>query len=159
MVLGCAKYFMGRRNMYFLRRIQAAAELYHAGKIKKIVVSGTNHTAEYNEPEDMRADLIQAGVPEQDILCDYAGRRTLDSVIRMNTVFHQRSYTVITQRPHCRRALFIAGNHDLDVIGYSAEFTPRNPLVRARNEIRETLACVKACADVYVLRKRPKFEQ
>lgn len=73
----------GQKNLYFYHRIDAAVQLFEAGKIENIVVSGDNHTAGYNEPEDMKNELIRRGVPPEKIYCDYAGFRTLDSVIRM----------------------------------------------------------------------------
>lgn len=97
------------RNLYFTTRIEAAKELYERGKIKKILVSGDNGNAAYNEPLYMKNALIKAGVPEKDITLDYAGFRTLDSIVRAKEVFSLTGgFTIISQPFHVERALYIA---------------------------------------------------
>ncbi|MCP5020962.1 MAG: hypothetical protein GY930_04215, partial [bacterium] len=86
LVLGTSPTFHGRPNLFYTARIEAAAELYLAGRVRGLIVSGDNSRTEYNEPDSMRADLIAAGVPAGFITCDYAGFRTLDSVIRAREV-------------------------------------------------------------------------
>ena len=90
----------GKENLYFTYRIKAAAELYQAGKIKYIIISGDNSKQSYNEPEAMKQALIQLSIPEDIIYLDYAGFRTLDSVVRAKEIFGQNSITVISQRFH-----------------------------------------------------------
>ena len=91
--------------------------LYERGKIHHILVSGDNSTAAYNEPEAMRKSLVKAGIPERDITLDYAGFRTLDSVVRASEVFGQGSgFTIISQPFHVERALFIARANHIDAI-------------------------------------------
>src|SRR5690606_11301793 len=108
LVLGTSRMLAdGRPNRYYAFRIEAALALFHAGKCEKIVVSGDNGTVTYNEPEDMKADLIAGGVPEERIVCDYAGFRTLDSVVRFKEVFGQTTGIVVSQRFHNERAIFI----------------------------------------------------
>src|SRR5579859_3256618 len=88
LVLGTSKMTKrGIENPHFEHRIEAAAALYKAGKVKHLLVSGDNHIKSYNEPDDMRAALMAAGVPAAAITCDYAGFRTLDSVVRAKEVF------------------------------------------------------------------------
>lgn len=96
-------------NAYFQYRIEAAAALYHAGKVRKIIVSGDNSRKEYNEPAAMRRALEKKGVKPEDIFEDFAGFRTLDSVIRARRVFGQTRLTIISQEFHCKRALYLAG--------------------------------------------------
>ena len=96
LLLGTSKYLVdGRPNLYYLFRIQAAVELYKHGKIKYIIVSGDNGTTDYNEPEDMRNDLIAQGVDASHIYLDHAGFRTFDSIVRLKRIFGQESVTII----------------------------------------------------------------
>ena len=82
-VMGCVRTLPnGLNNLYFSRRIDAAAELYKAGKVDCLIVSGDNHVKGYDEPSDMKESLAKAGVPDDRIVCDYAGFRTLDTVVR-----------------------------------------------------------------------------
>ena len=108
-------------NLFYTTRIEAARMLYERGKIHHILVSGDNSTAAYNEPEAMRKSLVKAGIPERDITLDYAGFRTLDSVVRASEVFGQGSgFTIISQPFHVERALFIARANHIDAIGYGS---------------------------------------
>jgi len=145
----------GQINLYFKYRIEAAAALFKAGKIKHILVSGDNHVKGYDEPEDMRQALIAAGVPDSCITLDYAGFRTLDSVIRCWKVFGQSKFTIISQNFHNERAVFLARHYGLEVAGYNA--TDVNQHYGLRTRIREYFARVKAALDVYILNKQPKF--
>lgn len=109
------------RNLYFTTRIQATKKLYERGKIKKVLVSGDNATASYNEPLYMKNALIQAGIPEKDITLDYAGFRTLDSVVRAKEVFSLTwGFTIISQPFHVERALYLARAKGIDAIGFGA---------------------------------------
>ena len=110
----------GGPNPYFHNRMQAAAELYHSGKVKYLIVSGDNRTRWYNEPEEMMQQLIRLGVPKNDIYMDFAGLRTLDSVIRARDVFGQDSITVVSQRFHNQRAVYIASVNGLHAVAYNA---------------------------------------
>jgi SanA protein len=101
-------------------RIQAAAQLFRAGKVEYLVVSGDNHVRGYDEPQDMKNGLIAAGVPAARIYCDYAGFHTLDSIVRVREVFGQTSVTVVSQEFHNRRAIFIARHRGVDAIGFNA---------------------------------------
>lgn len=95
--------------------------LYEKGKIQKIIVSGDNSNASYNEPEYMRNSLVKAGIPESAITLDYAGFRTLDSVVRAKEVFSQTGGFIIISQPfHVERALFLAEKNNIDAIGYGA---------------------------------------
>lgn len=154
-VLGTSKYSRGRLNSFYVGRIRAAAELYHAGKVDGILVSGDNGTVEYNEPDEMRADLIALGVPAEHVTADYAGFRTLDSIYRAGDVFGLDSYIVVSQPFHIERALYLADQKGHDVIGYAA----RGPqgVHFQRNRAREVLARAKAVLDVEILNLGPKY--
>ena len=110
----------GGPNLFFLARIDAAAELYQAGKIDRILVSGDNRKEEYNEPEEMKKALVDKGIPEEVIFLDYAGFRTLDSVVRAKEVFGQSEFIVISQKFHNERAVFIAQKKGIRAAGFNA---------------------------------------
>lgn len=145
----------GEDNMYFVYRIQAAAELYSAGKVEFFVVSGDNRKESYNEPEAMKNALVASGIPESAVYLDYAGFRTLDSVVRMNTIFGQESFTVISQKFHNERALYLAKVNGLSAVGYNARNVTKFYGIKTR--IREYLARVKMFMDIFV-GKKPHFE-
>ena len=154
LVLGTSKYATGGINLYFKYRIEAAAELYFSGMIKHIIVSGDNHVQGYNEPEQMKQSLVKLGVPAERITCDYAGLRTLDSVVRLKKIFMVNKATIISQRFHLQRALFIAKHYHIDAIGYCSKDVNAN---YGRNtNIRELFARSKAVLDLYLLHTKPR---
>ncbi len=156
LVLGTSKYRMdGSENLFFKYRIQAAAQLYKAGKIEVIIVSGDNRVANYNEPREMRRELVKLGIPAHKIHLDYAGFRTLDSVVRCKEVFGQQKFTIISQQFHNERALFIAKRKDIDAVAFNAKDV--NLQSGFKTKLREVFARVKVVIDLYVLKKQPKF--
>ena len=146
---------IGRPNTYFTNRIRIAAELYHAGKIDYILASGDNHTRMYDEPTAMRDSLIAHGIPENRIILDYAGFRTLDSVVRAKEVFGCDSITIISQADHCARALYLAEANGMDAFAIAAPLRAGR-WVRIRLAIREWLARDKMMLDLW-MGKRPHF--
>jgi SanA protein len=134
-------------NLYFRTRIEGAKELYERGKIRHILVSWDNANASYNEPELMKLALIKAWIPETAITLDYAGFRTLDSVVRAREIFSlSGNITVISQPFHVERALFIAKYSGVDAIGYwVANVSPSLGLIPY---IREIAARCLAVYDV-----------
>lgn len=157
LVLGTSKETRrGKANLHFNQRIEAAAALYRAGKVRHLLVSGDNHIASYDEPDDMRNALIAAGVPSGAITCDYAGFRTLDSVVRAKEVFGLTQCTIISEDFHCPRALWIAQKHGLDAIAFAApDVGLKSWSLRAK--FREQLARSWCAVDLYVLHRGPKF--
>lgn len=155
LVLGCSKTIKGHSNRYFMYRIAAAASLYHSGKVKHLIVSGDNHKTGYDEPTDMRDALVAAGVPDSCITLDYAGFRTLDSVVRCKYVFGQHAVVIISQQFHNERALFIAQRYGINAIGFNAQDVPAN--YSWRTTLREYVARLGAVADLYVFHTAPKF--
>ncbi len=156
LVLGTSKFVKGGRlNQYFENRINAAVQLYEAGKIDYIIVSGDNSTKYYNEPKVMKAELIKRNVPAEVIYLDFAGFRTLDSVVRCYEIFGQDSFTVISQKFHNKRAVFIAKEKGYEVIAFNAKDV--SSYYGFRTRVREMLARVKVIIDVYVINKKPKF--
>lgn len=153
-VLGTSKYSTrGGINPYFSYRMMATNKLYKEGKIKHIIVSGDNHKHGYNEPQQMKEYLMGLGIPPEDITLDYAGFRTFDTMIRGKEVFGQNSYTIISQEFHNERAVFIARNFGINVVGYNA----KSPYLSRQMKLRELLAKFKAVLDVYFLPTKPKF--
>lgn len=156
LVLGTSKYLIGGSpNHYFKYRIKAAAELYNSGKVDYILVSGDNATVQYNEPRQMRRALIQAGIPASAIYSDYAGFRTLDSIVRAKEVFGQARFTVVSQAFHNERAIFIARHFGIDAVGFNAVDPSAYQGIRTR--VREVFARLMGLLDLYVLDKGPKF--
>lgn len=145
----------GGRNPYFTYRIRASAELFKAGRIKYIIVSGDNRMKSYNEPRDMRNALIEEGIPHNKIYLDYAGFRTLDSIVRADKIFGQKKFTVISQRFHNERAVFIARSLGLEAVAYNAQDL-RGGGVALKMKLRETLARVNTFLDLWTNRQ-PKF--
>lgn len=157
LVLGTTeKLANGRKNAYFSYRIDAAVALYKAGKVKKLIVSGDNGSENYDETTAMRDALVRRGVPARDIVMDYAGFRTLDSVVRAKSVFDQNEIIVVSQEFHIQRAVFIGGAKGVDVIGYVAK-DPLTTKSTIKVMLREVLARVKAFLDCYILGTAPKF--
>ncbi|MDQ1214205.1 outer membrane permeability protein SanA [Pantoea anthophila] len=153
-VLGTAKYYRtGVINQYYLYRMQGALNAYNSGKVNYLLLSGDNAQQSYNEPMTMRRDLIKAGVDPADIVLDYAGFRTLDSIVRTRKVFDTNDFIIITQRFHCERALFIALQLGIQAQCYAVP-SPKNMLsVR----FREVGARLGALADLFLLKREPRF--
>ncbi len=157
LLLGTAKYVRrGKINYFYKYRIDAAAKLFKSGKVDAILVSGDNATPYYNEPVRMRRDLIKQGVPKRKIYLDFAGFRTLDSVVRAKNIFGLKKYTIISQRFHLERALFLARASGADAIGFVAKDF-KGTKAAMRMLFREYAARVKAFLDIYILHTSPKF--
>lgn len=155
LLLGTAKYLTsGYINPYFRFRINAAVRLWKAGKVRRILVSGDNSTPYYNEPRDMKASLIAAGVPDSVILMDRGGVRTFDSVVRARRVFHQESVAIVSQAFHLERALFIARAKNVPACGFAAR-NSQDANSNFRLAIREMYARVLTFLDCYILETEP----
>ncbi len=155
LLLGTSQFLKtGIRNPYFENRIQAAADLYKEGKIRYVIASGDNREMYYNEPRKMKEALLKVGIPERAIIQDFAGLRTLDSVIRCSRVFGQEKFTVISQKFHNERAVFIARRNGIKAIAFNAEEVDFPESVRTG--LREYLARFKAVLDVFILAKEPR---
>ena len=155
LLLGTSKFLPGgSENLYYKYRIEAAAELYNSNKIKYIIVSGDNGTKEYNEPIHMQKDLIEKGVNSENIFLDYAGFRTLDSVVRSKEIFGQDKITIISQKFHNERAVYIAMAKDIEAVGFNARDVSFK--YGFKTKVREYLARVKMIIDI-ALNKQPRF--
>lgn len=154
LVFGCAEKIGNRDNLYFKYRIEAASELWHSGKIRGFIVSGDNGSQDYNEPQDMKQALIKKGVPAENIVCDYAGFRTLDSVIRLKEVFQVTDAIFVTQQFHNERAAYLAEKAGIDFIALNAKEVSGK--AAQKTNLREKLARVKMLLDS-ITAKSPKF--
>lgn len=155
LVLGTSKYlYNGQINMYFKFRMDAAYELYKSGKVKFILVSGDNRYRSYNEPRQMRLDLIKLGVDKKHIFLDFAGFRTRDSIIRANKVFELSNFTIVSQPFHNERAVLIARQKKINAIAYNAHNVRK--LYRIRQFPRELGARALMFIDI-LLNRPPKF--
>lgn len=154
LVFGTASRFQGRENRYFRYRIDAAVEVWEAGKVDTIIVSGDNRTHFYNEPREMREALLARGVPGDRIVSDFAGLRTLDSVVRAKEIFGANPVLFISQRFQNERAIYLAKANGIDAFGYNA----RDVELRAgfKTRVREIGARVKMWLDVRFLNTRPR---
>lgn len=155
LVLGTSRGLLeGGLNPYYTHRIEAAIALFKAGKIRFVLVSGDNGTLYYNEPMTIKKDLVAGGIPEDRIFLDYAGFRTLDSMVRAKAIFGLDSVTVISQAFHNERAIFLAERKGLTAVGYNAEDLQGQPGQKVR--FREYFARVKVFIDL-LLNTQPKF--
>lgn len=143
----------GGPNPWFHHRMQAAADLYHTGRVRYLLVSGDNALVEYNEPQRMRDALIALGVDSGRIVMDHAGFRTFDSVVRAREVFGQERFIVVSQRFHTERAVYIAQRLGITAVGYNAADKEGSTL---RMRLREKGARVKVFIDL-LLGVRPRF--
>lgn len=154
LVLGTTDRIDGRENPYFRHRIDAAARLWHAGRVATLLVSGDNRSRYYNEPVRMREALVARGVPADRIVCDFAGLRTFDSVVRAKEVFGIDEVLFISQRFHVERAIYIARSRGIDARGFAADDV--EPQLAVKTRVREIGARIRMWLDVHVLDTRPR---
>ena len=153
LLLGTSQYLKsGGINPFFQYRIEAAVVLFNHQKIDFILVSGDNKHHSYNEPEAFKKALIKKGIPKEKIILDYAGFRTLDSVIRAQKVFGQDSFTIISQHFHNQRAIYISRKNNINAIGFNA----KDPVGKTYVYWREYFAKTKAYFDI-LFDTQPKF--
>lgn len=153
LVLGAGLRFDGSPTAVLHDRVATAVDLYRAGVVKKLLLSGDNRFENYNEPEAMRRLAVQLGAPAEDIVLDYAGRRTYDSCYRARDIFRVKSAVVVTQRFHLDRSLYLCNKLGVKAVGVAADRQP----YRAENfwQLREVAATLRAWLDVNVLRPEP----
>ena len=149
LVLGCVPCLPdGRPNLYLTRRIEAAARLYHAGKVSYLLVSGDTQRDGQNEVAAMREGLLALGVPDARIAMDGLGLRTFDSILRATEVYGLSQFTLVSQRFHNERAVYIAKAFGLSVVGYNA--LDPVPVRFDRMRYREPIARILAVVDTRV---------
>lgn len=146
LLLGTSRTHRGKPNRFYQARIEAAAALFHQGRVRGILVSGDNATRYYNEPIAMQKDLMALGVPAEYITPDYAGFRTLDSMVRAKEVFGLDKLLVVSQGFHAARAIFLARHFGIDARGFAAPDPPHSGFLKVR--AREVLARAAAVLDI-----------
>ncbi|MDW3192120.1 MAG: ElyC/SanA/YdcF family protein [Cytophagales bacterium] len=140
LVLGTSKWTMqGTQNLYFKGRVEASQKLIRTKHVAHLLLSGDNSLKEYNEPLLLKKELEAQGVPASAMTMDFAGFRTLDSIIRAKEVFGQDSLVIVTQSFHLPRALYIARHHKIQAIGFTAP-GPQPAKMRLREVIARTVA-------------------
>jgi SanA protein len=156
LVLGASdRTASGAANLHYENRLDAAAALWHRGAVRWLLVSGDNGRTGYDEPTRMKADLVARGVPAAAIYRDFAGFRTLDSVLRARAVFGLQRFVIVSQPDHIRRAVYLARSHGIDAVGFAAAAVEGRPGLRTR--IREQFARINAVLDVEILARGPRF--
>lgn len=156
LLLGTSSHLAnGEVNPYWLHRIEAAELLLKSGKIRHLVISGDNSVKEYDEPSEMRTALIERGIDSNLLSRDFAGFRTLDSVVRMKVIFRQDSFLIVSQQFHNERAIYLAQQNGLVAFGFNAADVPESFGFKTR--CREYLARVKALFDA-LLHVEPKYD-
>lgn len=155
LVLGTSKQLVnGDPNPFFIDRIKAAVKLYEGGKVKHFILSGDNAKKYYNEPQFMKEALLKRGIPDSVVTLDNAGLRTLDSVVRSHNIFGQDNVTIVTQKFHSYRALYISEHIGMDAVAFAAHNLPLTESFDVM--VRELFARPKAILDLYVLHTAPK---
>ncbi len=154
LVFGTTDRVNGRENLYFRYRIDAAEKVWRAGKIDTLIVSGDNRSRFYNEPEKMKQALVARGIPGERIVCDYAGLRTLDSVVRAKEIFGADSVLFISQRFQNERAIYLAKAHGIHGYGFNARDVDSQ--TGFKTKLREVGARVKMWLDINFLNTRPR---
>ncbi len=150
LVLGAGVQPNGALSWTLRHRVNTAIDLYNAGRVEKILMSGDNRVQNYNEPQRMADYAVSQGVPSSDVVMDYAGRRTYDSVYRAKNIFLLDKLVIVTQGYHLPRALFLARSVGLEAYGVAAPATSDS-----RAPIREYPASISAVIDAYVLHPSP----
>jgi len=154
-VFGAGLYRDGSPSPVLRDRVSTAAELYKAGKVEKLLMSGDNSTLSYNEPGAMKKYAMQLGIPEDAIVLDYAGRRTYDTCYRAKVIFGITEATLVTQDYHLPRALFICQNLGLKAVGVSADRRNYSRGTYIYWRLREIPATLSAFIDVLITRPEP----
>lgn len=154
-VFGAGLWRDGSPTPVLRDRVATAVELYFSGKVEKLLMSGDNSYVEYNEPQAMKDYAIELGVPEEDIVLDYAGRRTYDTCYRARDIFGVNSVILVTQRFHLPRALFLCNALGVQAVGVSADMRTYRQRSEFYWNLREVPATMVALWEVYVTRPLP----
>jgi len=153
LVFGAGLWADGSPTPVLADRVHTAAELYHAGKVQVLLMSGDNSRVDYNEPQAMLEYAVAFGVPAGEVVLDYAGRRTYDSCFRARHIFGVQEAILVTQAYHLDRALYTADRLGIDVMGVPADRRPYLYIQRYR--WREVAATLAAWWDLNLLRPLP----
>jgi SanA protein len=154
-VFGAGLYRDGTPMPVLADRVVTAVELYKAGKVRKLLLTGDNRFPEYNEPEAMRRYAISLGVPEADLVNDYAGRRTYDSCYRANFVFQVKKAILVSQEFHLPRAVYLCDQMGIDSVGVAADRRTYRKSSLLLWNLREWPACFFAILETQITHPQP----
>lgn len=149
-VFGAGLWRDGSPTPVLYDRVAIAADLYHAGKVEKLLVSGDNRFVDYNEPASMREVALALGVPDEDIVLDYAGRRTYDTCYRAKAIFGMTEAILVTQEFHLPRALYLCNHLGVDAVGVNADRRNYGRISVLYWNLRELIATTAAVWDVTI---------
>ncbi len=155
LVLGAGLWRDGSPTPVLYDRVATAAELYLGGRVQKLLLSGDNRFEDYNEPAAMQRLALELGVPQQDIVLDYAGRRTYDSCYRAREIFGVGQVTVVTQQFHLNRALYLCKSLGVEAVGVTADRRVYRSSWLRFWQLRELAATVRAWLDINLLQPQP----
>jgi SanA protein len=154
-VFGAGLYRNGTPMPVLADRVATAVELYKAGKVRKLLLTGDNRFPEYNEPEAMRQYAISLGVPEDDLVNDYAGRRTYDSCYRAKFIFQVKSAILVSQEFHLPRAVYLCDQLGIEAVGLTADRRVYRTSSLLLWNLREWPACFAAVIDTQITHPQP----
>ena len=152
-VFGAGYWPSGQLSNILMDRMDTAIDLYMAGKVRKLLLTGDNRFVDYNEPQRMAEYAVMRGVAREDLVLDYAGRRTYDSCYRAKAIFGLEEAVLVSQAYHLPRALFTCSRLGLDAVGIAAD--RREYVYQRWYRLRELLALSRAWLDVTVLKPLP----
>lgn len=154
-VFGAGYWSNGVLSLILRERLDAAIELYEMGRVEKLLFSGDNPIADYNEPEKMLEYALAQGIPRDAIVLDYAGRRTYDTCYRARDIFELGHATLVTQAYHLPRAIETCSALGLDVVGYAANRYEHRGYYLILYRVREIPALWRAWWDLYIGHPKP----
>ena len=154
-VFGAGVWRDSRPSPILFDRIQTAAELYKAGRVRKLLMSGDNRVSNYNEPAVMRETALAMNVPDNDIILDYAGRRTFDTCYRAKEIFEVQNAILVTQAFHMDRAMYLCTSMGIESIGVTADRQTYSAGTNNWQSSREIVASLGAWLDLHILRPTP----
>lgn len=154
-VFGAGLSWDGSPSPVLRDRIRTAVDLYNQGKVKKLLLSGDNQYIDYNEPGAMQEYALELGVPADDIVLDYAGRRTYDTCFRANAIFNVDSAFLVTQRFHLPRAIFLCNQFGIEALGINADLREYSNYSLRYWNFREIFATTSALWDVWFKKPIP----
>lgn len=154
-VFGAGLWWDGTPSPVLRDRVATAAQLYFTGKVKKLLMSGDNRFLDYNEPGAMREYALGLGVPDEDIVLDYAGRRTYDTCYRAGAIFGVKEAILVTQAFHLPRALYTCNQLGVKAIGVPADLRDYRHGARVYWFGREVPATLVALWEIHITRPQP----
>lgn len=154
-VFGAGLRYDGTPTAILRDRVQTAVQLYQLGKVNKLLMSGDNRVVDYNEPEAMRQYALGLGIPDEDIVLDYAGRRTYDTCYRASAIFQVNTAVLVTQDFHLPRAIFLCNWFGVESVGVESNNNYYRKISRFIWNTRELFATSQAVWDVYALKPVP----